>query len=349
MLNRLTTRRVYPLSTRVISRFQSSNVSTNPLRNKLDDYLTYYNTPMELRPYIYRPKNHNKLLTMSVPVKDDHGNIIDHDTPTPRDPIKPISSDLITQYIDSIQDKKELMEWLKQWMAVTTRKKSIWKLWKPIHLQKILLKSFFEIGGYSNFLGYIFTQNNKFIEAKNSQVFNIENFLNSVLLCSLLRDHINRSFDSKASLQKLKNAWTVTQFKTNRTGLVNILIQSLEQRQRFTALDELKAYKPKNLVLPIFPSLESKSFQFNKDKFLKDNELVYFICRTILEQIDKQTIIIDPKVLESMQEFVTKFKELSPQEEDKFDKLILSMKELYKNDIILQRTDSEVESKTESS
>ncbi|CAL9732417.1 small ribosomal subunit protein mS44 [Monosporozyma unispora] len=332
MLNRVSRSNVVPLSRRVISRFQSSTISQNPLRIKLDEYLTYYKTPMEMRPYIYRPKNHNKLLTMSTPIKDDHGNIIDHETPAPRDSIRPISSDLILQYINSVQDKNELMHWLKEWTNVTTRKKTIWKLWKPIHLQQILLRSFFELGGYSNFLGFIYTQKNKFIDAKNGQVFNIENFLNTVLLCNLLRDHLTRSLDSKKSLQKLKNAWSITQFKTNRTGLVNVLIQSLEQRQRFTALDELKSYKPKNLVLPIFPSPDSESFQLNKDKFLKDNELVYIISKSLLEQIDKESITLDPQVIKSMQDFVTKYIELSPNEPERFDDLFKSMHELYKKD-----------------
>lgn len=316
----------------VWARFQSTTTSNNLVRSQLDEYLAYYNTKKELRPYIYRPKNHNKLLTMSIPIKDDHGNIIDHATPKPKDPIKPISPKLLTEYIDSVKDKEELFKWVKEWTDISPRKKDVWKLWKPIHLQKLLIKSLTEFGEYSNMLGFIYSQKDKFVQAKNGQVFNVENFFNTVLLCTILRNHLLQSPDSQIALKKLKTAWSVTQLKENETGLSNILVQSLEQIQKFKASNELKGFDAKNLVLPNLSNLDPRKLTLNKEKIVQDNELIYFISRTLLDRVNLKQVVLSADTLTSMQEFVKNYEQLLSSEEDKYEKMIKSMNELHKSE-----------------
>lgn len=311
-------------------RFQSTSTQNSLVRAQLDEYLAYYNTKKELRPYIYRPKNHNKLLTMSIPIKDDHGNIIDYETPKPKDPIRPISPKLLTKYIDSVKDRNELLQWVKEWTDVTTRKKDVWKLWRPIHLQKLLIKSLTEFGGYSNMLGFIYALKDKFVRAKNGQVYNIENFFNTVLLCTLLRNHLIRSPDSKIALRKLKTAWSITQLKENETGLSNILIQTLEQVQGFKTSNELKGFESKSLTLPNLNNLDSLMNTSYKEKIMQDNELAYLISRTLLERVNLKPIDLSPETLRSMQNFVHDYQQLLSGKEDKYDKMMKSMDELYK-------------------
>ncbi|KAK5960624.1 mitochondrial 37S ribosomal protein mS44 MRP13 PWA37_002052 [Arxiozyma heterogenica] len=312
-------------------RFQSTSTSSSSVKSQLDEYLTYYNTKKELRPYIYRPKNHNKLLTMSIPIKDDYGNIIDHATPEPKDPIRPISPKLLTEYIDSVEDKKELFKWIKKWTDVTPRKKDVWKLWKPKHLQKLLIKSLTELGEYSNVLGFIYSQKNKFVQAKNGQVFNVENFFNTVLLCTILRNNLIKSPNSTIALKKLKTAWSITQLKENKTGLSNILVQSLEQIQNFNVSNELNGFENKNLVLPNLSNLDLKHVASNRNKIIQDNELIYFISRALLERANLKQIVLPPDILTSLQEFIMNFRQLLPDKEDKYDKMMKSMNELYKS------------------
>lgn len=317
-------------------RSQSNSTHDNLVKSQLDEYLAYYNTTKQSKPQMYKPKDGNKLLTMSIPIMNDHGSIVGHKTHKSKDPIKPISPKLLTKYIDSAEDKDELFQWVKEWTYVATKKKDVWKLWRPIHLQKLLIRSLTEFGEYSNMLGLIYSLKDKFVRAKNGQVYNIENFFNTVLLCTLLRNHLIPFPDSKIALRKLKTAWSITQLKENKTGLSNILIQSLEQVQKFNTSNELIGFEDKSLVLLNLSNFNSKMVTSNKEKIIQKNELVYLISRTLLDRVNLKQIDIPQESLASMQKFVNGYQQFLSGEEDKYEKMMKSMDELYKSKQIIR-------------
>lgn len=257
---------------------------------------------------------------MSIPIKDNHNNIIDHKLPMAQDPIIPISSTLISNYINDPNNKPtDLIDWFIKWTNVPTRKSAIWKLWKSNHLQDILLISLFQSSSssssgtttnYNTFINLIYTLKVRFIKAKNKNVYDV-NLFNTIMFGNLIRDIYFNQYKTSPdrATQIIKNSWnSINPHKSDQTGMTNLLLQVLTQRFKmdpFTSLNGVNILFPLNL-----PSYVSGD---NKTRFLLQNKCNYIMARSLIDKLgEKHGISLDSDQINNLKKFITQYQRIIP-------------------------------------
>ena len=266
-------------------------------REKIDEYFTYFKTQAALRPLVYRAKNASTLMAMDLIDPETNEPI------TPRKPIVSIPNKLLIDYIKSVntEGSNEFYEWFKRWTDVTPRKKPIWNYFTPVHLQYMMVQSFFKIGDYARLIGFLYTRWNRFAKAGNAKIFDVEHFFNTYLMCAIQRGRIFEFNDPEKAKRKLLQAWSRTYSREQRTGLCAMLINCFAQQQGFSlsesgskAEQELAKLvtttttgenEDGSVVLPKF----DPEITVDPKRFLERNENLYLICRTLLDNTTATT------------------------------------------------------------
>ena len=293
--------------------------SESAAREKIDEYFTYFKTKAALRPLVYRAKNASTLMAMDLIDPETNEPI------TPRKPIVSIPNKLLVDYIKSVntEGSNEFYEWFKRWTDVTPRKKPIWNYFTPVHLQYMMIQSFFKIGDYARLIGFLYTRWDRFAKAGNAKIFDVEHFFNTYLMCAIQRGKIFEFNDAEKSKRKLLQAWSRTYSREQRTGLCGMLINCFAQQQGFSLskdgskaeqeLAELsvaattEGNEKGGVVLPKFdPEVAT-----DPQRFLERNENLYLICRTLLDNAlpDNATITTGP--FAEIRRFVNEYDKLS--------------------------------------
>ncbi|SCU97171.1 LAFA_0G10154g1_1 [Lachancea sp. 'fantastica'] len=255
-------------SRRCASTFQKADA-------KLEQFYKYHATQASLRPWIYRPRNGNMLLTMDL--KDPES-----DAPLkPRAPVKPLSRKTLNTYIWSAQEASQLLDLLHKWTSLTTRKVGIWHYFTASHLQNILFASTFKLGKLSSFLKHLYLWRPRFVEAHNGAIFDVEHFFNSVVTCQLHRNSSRNLCDAETAQNKLLTAWSQVNDKKNESGLTSHLVAALAKQQGFSADLPLAGLTQAPLVLPTadFEHLSNGKLA----AFLSENKFKYIMARSLLE------------------------------------------------------------------
>lgn len=254
----------------VLKRFASTES-----KNKLNEFFVYHTTSASLKPWIYRPKNANILLTMDL--KDPNTN-----TPLkPRQPMQPLSRKVLDQYISSVEPgSRELVDWFKLWTNVSPRKRQLWNYISNEHLQNMLLQSFFRIGSYAGLVRMLYSNKQNFLEARNSDALDVEHFFNTILVCNLHRNKALGFNDPVVAQKKLASAWANVTLKNNETGLANSLVHALVKQQKMETIPTLKGLEPAEIRLPHLPQDESPG---KMAAHLGELRYLYLTARTVVE------------------------------------------------------------------
>lgn len=274
----------------VFKRFASSTGA----KTVLDEFFTYHTTNAALKPWIYRPKNANILLTMDL--KD----------PVTKTPIKPrkavptVAQKVLNDYVASIQPgSKELLEWFRDWTSVTTRKKALWNYISGAHLQNILVNSFFRVGFYTQVVGLLYSRRRDFLKAGNTTAFDVEHFFNTVIMCSLQRNAHKSLRDKEVARKKLENAWRRVSKRDNQSGLANALVKTYCKQQGLDvpvleglAETEIKLDRPADIATGSDGELAA---------FVFANKYKYLIARTVQEFSELQDV--DTKISQFIQDY----------------------------------------------
>ena len=292
-------------------RFASSTAH----KRELQEFFTYHTTKAELKPWIYRPKNANILLTMDL--KDPETNA----PLKPRSPVQPLSRKVLDQYVNSIEpNSRELVDWLRGWTDVSIRKRELWNYISSGHLQNMLMQSFFKIGSYASLVNTLYSRQKKFVEAKNQDAFDVERFFNTIIACNLHRNHELGYKTGDVALRKLETAWKHVTCRDNETGLANCLVGALIKQQGITAEPKLRGLSSKPINLPSLPENESSG---NTAASISEQKFTYIIARTVLE--------FDPEADQAIKTFVrtyqARLKELG--REDLYEDNVASMKQNF--------------------
>ncbi|AQZ14160.1 MRP13 (YGR084C) [Zygosaccharomyces parabailii] len=270
----------------VFRRFASTEA-----KKKLHEFFTYHTTKSTLKPWIYRPKNANILLTMDL--KDPATNA----PLKPREPIQPLSRKVLDQYIASVEPgSRELVEWFKLWTNVSPRKRALWNYLSSEHLQNMLMQSFFRIGSYAGLVRTLYCNKENFLKAHNINALDVEHFFNTILVCNLHRNRALGFNDPLVAQKKLVNAWANVTLRKNESGLTNSLIQALAKQQNIKSIPELSGLKAATVSLPELPLEESQgkmAAQLGEFKFL------YLTARTIAE--------FDPETDAAIHDFIKRY------------------------------------------
>ncbi|GCE99199.1 hypothetical protein ZYGM_003529 [Zygosaccharomyces mellis] len=244
-------------------------------KRELQEFFTYHTTKADLKPWIYRPKNANILLTMDL--KDPETNA----PLKPRSPVQPLSRKVLDQYINSIEpNSRELVDWLREWTEVSTRKHALWKYISAGHIQNMLMLSFFKIGSYTSLVNTLYARQKRFVEAKNHDAFDIEHFFNTIVVCNLHRNQELGYKTGDIALRKLETAWKHVTRGNNETGLANSLISALIKQQGITTEPNLRGLSTKAINLPSLPENDSPG---NTAASISEHKFTYIIARTILD------------------------------------------------------------------
>lgn len=297
--------------------FKRLNSSTGAIsaREQIDRYFEFFNTKTALRPFIYRKKNANTLLAMDL--KDP----VTKEDIKPREPVASVSRTLLIDYIRSIPEgSNELHEWFKKWMNVTTRKTQIFNYFSPIHIQYMLIQSFFVSGDYARMVGFLYANKTRFIKAKNLTLFDVEHFFNTLLMCSLHRRAMLGFKDPEIAKRKVTTMWKNTYRREQTTGLAPLLLECYATQQNFDSTGMLTKLNPVDVNLPTTKSLNTE----NIDKFLYKNANLYLICRTLIEYTENN-------VNSTVQTFVEEYKTLNKEKKDPYDEYMVSMKKIWSN------------------
>ncbi|CAR27470.1 hypothetical protein ZYGR_0I07450 [Zygosaccharomyces rouxii] len=292
-------------------RFASSTAH----KRELQEFFTYHTTKAELKPWIYRPKNANILLTMDL--KDPETNA----PLKPRSPVQPLSRKVLDQYVNSIEpNSRELVDWLRGWTDVSIRKRELWNYISSGHLQNMLMQSFFKIGSYASLVNTLYSRQKKFVEAKNQDAFDVERFFNTIIACNLHRNHELGYKTGDVALRKLETAWNHVTHRDNETGLANSLIGALVKQQGITNVPKLKGLSAKPINLPSLPENDSRG---NTAASINEQKFTYMIARTVLE--------FDPEADQAIKTFVkayqARLKELG--KEDVYENNVAIMKQNF--------------------
>ena len=292
--------------------------STSASKQQLDEFFTYYKTHASLRPWIYRPKNSNLLLTMDL--KDPNTNL----PIQPRQPFKPLAKNVLNKYIDSLEPKSsELLTWFKDWTKMSVRKKPVWNYISASHLQKMLITSFFKLEGYSHLVSAIYSSRNKFVSAQNPQAYDVDHFFNTLIMCNLRRNLLMDFNDANVSKRKLIIAWGFTTLRTDNYGLAKLLVQELGKQQGYDTIEFVEKFKLLSEVM--LPSIDIGTAQTDAlENFIEKQNGTYIITRTLLDY-NKD---IDPKVHRFVQLYQSI--QIKLKLTDVYDEYKLSEKEIWK-------------------
>lgn len=296
----------------VFKRFASSNGA----KVALDEFFTYHTTNAALKPWIYRPKNANILLTMDLKDPATGAPL------QPRRPMPQVAQRFLSEYIATLQPgSTELLDWLRNWTSVTTRKRAIWNYISASQIQTILVSSFFLLGSYSKVVGLLYSKKKNFLQAKNQDAYDVEHLFNTILMCSLHRNAVKGLNDKAIAARKLENAWKQVTNAENQTGLANVLVDTYVKQQGLEQRPLLKGFTEVELNLPKLAEGE------NADKgklasYLYANKYTYLMAKTIEEFNDA----VDPKITEFTKEYATISQELG--ESEPYEAYKTSMTEL---------------------
>lgn len=275
----------------VFKRFASSTGA----KTVLDDFFTYHTTNAALKPWIYRPKNANILLAMDL--KDPVTN-----TPIkPRKPMPTVAQKVLNDYLVTIQPgSRELLDWLRNWTSVTTRKKALWNYISASHLQNILVASFYQLGYYTQIVGLLYAKRGDFIKAGNSTAFDVEHFFNTIMMCNLHRNASKGLNDQETAAKKLRNAWKQVSHQENQTGLANALVKIYCNQQNIETAPILKGFTEAEIKLEQAPEISTSS-DGHLAAFIFTNKNNYLIARTIQEF--SGNLEVDPKIVQFVKEY----------------------------------------------
>jgi len=298
-------------TSRVFRRLNSNQAA----RQQIDNYFTYFKTPVALRPLIYRQRNANTLLAMDL--QDPETKL----PMKPKNPIASVSKQTLVDYVKSIPNgSNEFFEWLKPWMKLTTRKKEIYQYFSAQHLQTMLIQSCYVIGDYTRMVGYLYTQRPRFIQAQNSNIYDVDHFFNTLLMCSLQRGSILEFDDPTIARKKVQQMWSNTVNKEQTLGLTSLLVNCYAKQQGFESQDLIKGLNEVKINLPSRDGITEETQQ----KFLTTNESLYMICRTILQFFPEQ----DAEIAR----FVNDYNSLNSKAgntNDIYDDYVVSMKKIW--------------------
>ncbi|QLL31307.1 hypothetical protein HG536_0B01700 [Torulaspora globosa] len=299
----------------VFKRFASSTGA----KTVLDEFFTYHTTNAALKPWIYRPKNANILLTMDL--KD----------PVTKAPIKPrkavptVAQKVLNDYVASIQPgSNELLEWVRNWTSVTTRKKALWNYISGSHLQNILVSSFFRVGFYTQVVGLLYSRRRDFVKAGNKTAFDVEHFFNTIIMCSLHRNAYKCLRDKEVAKKKLENAWRQVSNRANHTGLANALIKTYCKQQGLETVPVLEQLAETEIKLDQ-PADIATAADGELAAFVFANKNKYLVARTIQEFSEAQDV--DPKISQFVQDYQAVCQKLG--KEDLYDLYKSSMAETF--------------------
>lgn len=285
---------------------------------KLEEFYTYHTTNAALKPWIYRPKNANILLTMDL--KDPKTNA----PLQPRDPVLPLSHKVLNEYIASLNPgSTDLVGWFKKWTNVTTRRRAIWNYICSSHIQNMLIATFFTLGSYPQIVSALYCKRDKFLEARNYDAYDVEHFFNTIMMCSLHRNELKSLNDAIKAEKKLNNCWSIVSSKNNETGLANALVATLAKQQGFEKLPILKGLEPSEVVLPKCDPADSSVGKLAA--FIFNNKNTYLIARTIAEFQDSESV--DPNI----EDFIANYQTISQklEKDDLYDMYKKSMKKVW--------------------
>lgn len=251
---------------------------------------------------------------------------------TPKEPRATLSRAVFLDYLQEVQQGKEgkgeLVSWLRAWCQIPARKTHVWGYLDSYMVAKMLAVSFFEIGGYTQLVNELYCQRKKFVSAKNPGVFNVEDFFNTLLMCNLQRNHILQFNDVEISKKKLANAWRRVSERENKTGLANLLLDTLGKQMGYDCREVVKGLDMQTgeLDLPLWEQDKGIS----KEQYLQKNDLVYLLSRTILQFNEAEASNVDSPVVK----FVDQYKQLSEElgKADLYDQYQDSMTQLWKKD-----------------
>ncbi|CCK68565.1 mitochondrial 37S ribosomal protein mS44 MRP13 KNAG_0B01180 [Huiozyma naganishii CBS 8797] len=303
---------------RIRLQWRSESTGRTTPKQQLADYFEYYMTPIAQRPFIYRPRNANILLTMDI--KDPKTNL----PVKPRAPIKPIAKSVLNEYIKSATEKGELFEWFKNWTKVSVRKRHLWNYLDAKHIQNALVHSFFETGDYCRIVGFFYTKRGSLVNSGNVGAYNVEEFFNTLVMCNLHRQRVKGFNEPERAAKKLKVAWGVVTQRENKSGLADLLVQCMAKEQNFKP--SLRAFVRKEVLeLPTSASLSDSE---ELKQFVAANENTYLICRTLL---DYGSDTITGGNLDTLKRFVTEYQQASQKFNlsDKYDAYVKALEQLY--------------------
>lgn len=214
----------------IFRRFIAENSAQN-CKVKLDEFYTYYTTKLADRPLIYRPRNANTLVAMDI--KDP----VTKEPILPKDPIKPLAKNTLTEYIKSMNSDQsmELFAWFKKWTSVSRRKKQLWQYMNSRHIEAFIIQSFFKLGNFEKLLGLIYARRANFINAKQTTIYDIDHFFNPVMMCFIHRNSLAHFNDVEKSTRKLQILWNNVMVKEDNTGLAKLLLDTLIKEQGIDA------------------------------------------------------------------------------------------------------------------
>ncbi|QLG70229.1 hypothetical protein HG535_0A01670 [Zygotorulaspora mrakii] len=291
--------------------------STGSPKAKLEEFFTYHTTSALLKPWIYRPKNANYLLTMDM--KDPNSN-----RPLqPRKPVGPLSRKVLNDYIESIPARSnELVEWFRNWTQVTPRKRQVFNYVSSQHIQLMLVSSFFKLGSYDELLMNLYNNKAKFLKAQNNEAFDVEHFFNTIIMCKLHKNHLCNYRDAELAKRKLIKTWKAITNRNDKTGLANALVSVLARQQGFEV--DLKGLSVTDIVLPKLGEIENT----NPSKllnFIQENRYVYLMLRTIVEFSN------DGPIDSIIENFISSYRRAAEElgKDDIYDNYIESMKNLW--------------------
>ncbi|SMN17987.1 similar to Saccharomyces cerevisiae YGR084C MRP13 Mitochondrial ribosomal protein of the small subunit [Maudiozyma saulgeensis] len=302
------------MSTSHVFRRLNSNLAA---RQPIDNYFTYFKTQVTLRPLIYRQRNANTLLAMDLQDPETKQQV------KPKNAIASVPKQNLIDYVKSIPNgSNEFFEWLKPWMKLTTRKKEIYQYFTARHLQTMLIQSCYIIGDYTRMVGYLYVQRPRFIQAKNSNIYDVDHFFNTLLMCSLQRGSILEFNDPSIAYKKVQQMWSNTVNKQQTNGLTSLLVNCYAKQQGFETQGLNQGL---NQIEVNLPSLEPTNMENEShENLLNGNESLYMICRTILDYSPEQNVEIT--------RFVNEYKALgnkAGKTTDIYDEYVVSMKKIW--------------------
>lgn len=294
--------------------------ATSAPKAKLEEYFTFHTTNAALKPWIYRPKNANYLLTMDL--KDPKTN-----RPLqPRKPVAALSRKVLNDYIETVNPKSnELVEWFKSWTEVTPRKRALFNYISSQHIQNMLISSFFKLGYYDELLMNLHNNKAKFLRAQNTEAFDLEHVFNTIVMCKLHKNSLRNYRDGDLAKKKLMRTWSSITNRNNDSGLANCLINALAKQQGFEV--QLKGLEGKEVSLPELANIENLNIP-KLLSFIQDNQSSYLLARTIAQFGEDSSM--DPKI----KLFISSYQQVAQKlgKTDIYDSYLESMKNIWPNE-----------------
>lgn len=307
-------------ASRAFTRLSSTGAapSAQASRAMLDSYFTYFKTPVAMRPLVYRPRNANTLLAMDMKDPETKQQI------KPLQPVASVPKSAFMQFLRSTgKGSDEFFRWIQPWVSVTPRKRQIFQYFTPQMFQWMLIQSFFVVGDYTRMVGYLYTNRSRFEAAKNPNVYDVDHFMATVLMCSIQRGSVFQFTKSLKANIKLKSLWKNTLQRTQKTGLAPLLLDCYCHQQGITVESTGITFNEVSVALPSTSGLKDAA---EKEKFANTYEATYLLTRTI------QEFAPNGEVNKEVARFVDEYKALKVElgvTSDIYDQFKITMTELW--------------------